>query len=64
VGSPEFAGLPGVLAVNLLRSAHGVVDLRLGTDEQICHVIGGVDQLDDLLTIRRQADEMISLTYE
>ncbi len=63
-GLDAVSELPGVLAVNLLRNPGEAVDWRLGSDEHVFHVIGAVEGLDDLRTIRRRIDDLVSITYE
>jgi hypothetical protein len=62
-GLEKVRQLPTVLAVSVLRQAGDAVNWRLGTDELVLAVIGAVDSLDDLRTVRTEVDEMVSISY-
>jgi biotin carboxylase len=63
-GLEALSELPGVLAVNLLRNPGDAVDWRLGSDEQVLHVIGAVDDLDELRAVRHRIGELVSVSYD
>jgi biotin carboxylase len=63
-GLGALRDLPGVTSVTVLRQAGEAVDWRLGTDQQVLAVIGAVDSLADLRTIRGRVDELVAITYE
>ncbi len=55
--------LPGVLSVNLLRKPGDAVDWRLGSDEEVFHVLGAATDLDDLRAVRHRIDDLVSVSY-
>ena len=63
-GLAALRDLPGVVGVTVLREAGDPVNWRLGTDELVVAVVGAVGSLDDLRSIRRLVDEMVSISYE
>jgi biotin carboxylase len=62
-GVEQVRGLSGIKSVTVLHPAGDAVDWRLGTDQQVLAVVGAVDNLADLETIRRQVGELVSVSY-
>jgi biotin carboxylase len=63
-GLAEVAALPEILGANLLRRPGDSVDWRLGTDQNVVNVVGAVADLDALRAIRREIDELLSISYD
>lgn len=62
-GLDTVSELPGVLSVNLLRKPGDAVDWRLGSDEEVFHVLGAATDLDDLRAVRHRIDDLVSVSY-
>jgi len=62
-GLEAVSEIPGVRSVNLLRKPGDAVDWRLGSDEEVFHVIGSVADLDDLRAVRHRIDDLVSVSY-
>lgn len=63
-GLDALAAIPEVGTVAVLRNDGDPVDWRLGTDELVMAIIGAVDSLDDLETVRHQIDKVVTVSYE
>jgi hypothetical protein len=62
-GVEQVRGLSGIKSVTVLHPPGDAVDWRLGTDQQVVAVVGAVDNLADLQTIRRQVGELLTVSY-
>jgi biotin carboxylase len=63
-GLEALGNLPDVQVVSVSRPAGDPVNWRLGTDELVLAVIGAVADLEGLRNIRRQVDEILTVSYE